>query len=47
MPRSKPGGRLFLVANRGLPYEKTLAGLFAAHGEFGRDAAYKLLWGRR
>ena len=43
----KPGGRLFMVANRGLPYEKTMEALFAAHGEFGRDEAYKLLWGRR
>lgn len=43
----KPGGRLLLVANRGLPYEKTLAGRFAASGEVARDDRYKVLWARR
>ncbi len=42
----KPGGRLFLVANRGLPYEKTLAGLFRQSGETARDSTYKVLWAR-
>ncbi|MEO9613746.1 MAG: class I SAM-dependent methyltransferase [Nitratireductor sp.] len=43
----KPGGRLFLVANRGLPYETDLATMFAASGETLRDARFKLLWARR
>lgn len=43
----KPGGRLFLVANRGLPYEADLNGLFAASGEMLRDDRFKLLWARR
>src|SRR5690606_8671028 len=33
----KPGGRLFLVANRGLPYEPAMEGSFARHGELARD----------
>jgi 16S rRNA (guanine1207-N2)-methyltransferase len=43
----KPGGRLFLVANRGLPYEAVLSKSFAAHGEIVRDGHYKVLWARR
>jgi len=43
----KPGGRLFLVANRGLPYEAVLKENFAAHGETCRDGTFKVLWGRR
>lgn len=43
----KPGGRLFLVANRGLPYEAVLAGNFAKSGEAARDTSYKVLWGMR
>ncbi|MFZ1681392.1 MAG: methyltransferase, partial [Rhizobiaceae bacterium] len=42
----RPGGRLYLVANRGLPYEKTLAGLFRQSGETARDSTYKVLWAR-
>lgn len=43
----KPGGRLFLVANRPLPYETTMDSAFARHGEICRDATFKVLWGRR
>lgn len=43
----KGGGRLFLVANRGLPYEAILARRFVRSGELGRDANYKILWGQR
>lgn len=43
----KPGGRLLMVANRGLPYEPTLASAFAATGETGRDDRFKVLWARR
>lgn len=43
----KPGGRLHLVANRGLPYEKVLEAGFAASGETCRDARFKVLWARR
>lgn len=43
----RPGGRLFLVANRGLPYEKTLAEGFRMHGEIARDGVYKVLWAQR
>lgn len=43
----KPGGRLFLVANRALPYEKALSEGFRARGEIVRDAAYKVLWAVR
>lgn len=40
----KPGGRLFLVANRPLPYEAVLQRHFARHGEVIRDQRFKLLW---
>jgi 16S rRNA (guanine1207-N2)-methyltransferase len=43
----KPGGRLLMVANRGLPYEPTLASTFAAAGETCRDDRFKVLWARR
>jgi 16S rRNA (guanine1207-N2)-methyltransferase len=43
----RSGGRLFLVANRGLPYEAVLAGRFPQSGELARDGNYKILWGRR
>ena len=43
----KPGGRLFLVANRPLPYEATMQTSFARHGEVCRDGTYKVLGGRR
>ncbi|TWG92383.1 16S rRNA (guanine1207-N2)-methyltransferase [Mesorhizobium sp. J18] len=41
------GGRLFLVANSGLPYEETLAASFSAYGETVRNAGFKILWGRK
>lgn len=40
----KGKGRLFLVANRGLPYERALAGAFAQSGELTRNEDYKILW---
>jgi 16S rRNA (guanine1207-N2)-methyltransferase len=43
----KPGGRLFLVANRQLPYEQVLADDFRHAGETVRDASYKVLWAVR
>lgn len=43
----KPRGRLFLVANRGLPYEKALAAGFASSEEIARDATYKVIAARR
>lgn len=43
----KPNGRLFMVANRGLPYEQALAAGFRQSGELARDAGFKVLWGRR
>lgn len=41
------GGRLLLVANRGLPYEPVLAGEFREHGETCRNARFKVLWARK
>lgn len=43
----KPGGRLMMVANRGLPYEAALQTSLKAHGEVCRDDKFKVLWGRR
>jgi 16S rRNA (guanine1207-N2)-methyltransferase len=43
----KQGGRLLMVANRGLPYEQTLSGLFRESGETCRNARFKVLWGRK
>ena len=43
----KPGGRLFLVANRPLPYEAALQRHFSRHGETCRDARFKVLWAVR
>lgn len=43
----KPGGRLFMVANRQLPYEPVLAGAFAGHAEIARDTAFKVFSARR
>jgi 16S rRNA (guanine1207-N2)-methyltransferase len=43
----KPGARLFMVANRGLPYEAVLKEHFAAHGETARDGTFKVLWARK
>lgn len=38
------GGRLYLVANRNLPYEAVLAAEFFKSGELARNAGYKVLW---
>ncbi|WP_421914582.1 class I SAM-dependent methyltransferase [Mesorhizobium sp.] len=43
----KPGGRLFMVANRQLPYEPVLAAAFSSHGEIARDGMFKVLSARR
>lgn len=43
----RAGGRLFLVANRHLPYEEVLAKVFSRSGEAARDGAFKVLWARR
>jgi 16S rRNA (guanine1207-N2)-methyltransferase len=43
----KPGGRLMMVANRGMPYEPVLATSFAATGETCRDDRFKVLWAKR
>jgi 16S rRNA (guanine1207-N2)-methyltransferase len=42
-----PGGRLFLVANRELPYEAALQAGFARHGETVRSGRFKVLWAVR
>ncbi|MBB3442439.1 class I SAM-dependent methyltransferase [Rhizobium sp. BK379] len=41
------GGRLMLVANRGLPYEPVLAEHFKDSGETCRNARFKVLWARK
>lgn len=38
------GGKLYLVANRNLPYEQTLKSQFFKSGEVARNASYKVLW---
>ncbi|TPM39091.1 class I SAM-dependent methyltransferase [Mesorhizobium sp. B2-3-4] len=43
----KPGGRLFMVANRQLPYEAVLSAAFASHAELGRDGMFKVFSARR
>lgn len=43
----KPGGRLFMVANRQLPYEPVLAAAFSSHAELARDGMFKVLSARR
>ncbi len=43
----KQGGRLMMVANRGLPYEPVMNELFREWGETCRNARFKVLWGRR
>ncbi len=43
----KHGGRLVLVANRGLPYEQVLAENFKESGETCRNARFKVLWAKR
>ena len=41
------GGRLFLVANRQLPYEKAIAEAFSEQGQLVEDGRFKVLFGRR
>ncbi|MBP2236000.1 16S rRNA (guanine1207-N2)-methyltransferase [Sinorhizobium kostiense] len=43
----KHGGRLMLVANRGLPYEQVLSETFQQSGETCRNARFKVLWAKR
>lgn len=43
----KPGGQLYMVANRQLPYERTLAQAFSSHTEIARDGLFKVLKARR
>ncbi|TPL05160.1 MULTISPECIES: class I SAM-dependent methyltransferase [unclassified Mesorhizobium] len=43
----KPGGRLFMVANRQLPYEQVLSTAFASHTEIARDGMFKVFSARR
>jgi 16S rRNA (guanine1207-N2)-methyltransferase len=43
----RAGGRLMLVANRGLPYEPVLAEHFKDSGETCRNARFKVLWARK
>lgn len=43
----KPGGRLFMVANRQLPYEPVLAAAFSSHAEIARDGMFKVFAARR
>jgi 16S rRNA (guanine1207-N2)-methyltransferase len=43
----KQGGRMMLVANRGLPYEPVLAEGFREYGETCRNAKFKVLWARK
>ncbi|WP_214471476.1 class I SAM-dependent methyltransferase [Mesorhizobium sp. dw_380] len=43
----KPGGRLFMVANRQLPYEPVLSAAFSSHAELARDGMFKVLSARR
>jgi 16S rRNA (guanine1207-N2)-methyltransferase len=43
----KPGGRLHMVANRQLPYERTLGEAFSSHAEIVRNGLFKVLSARR
>ncbi|WP_438750886.1 methyltransferase [Pararhizobium sp. O133] len=43
----KIGGRVMLVANRGLPYEPVMTDTFKEWGETCRNARFKVLWGKR
>ncbi|WP_027061022.1 class I SAM-dependent methyltransferase [Mesorhizobium loti] len=43
----KPGGKLFMVANRQLPYEPVLSAVFASHAELARDGMFKVFVARR
>jgi len=43
----KPGGRLFMVANRQLPYEKVLSAAFSSHAELASEGMFKVFAARR
>ena len=43
----KPGGRLFMVANRQLPYEQVLAATFSSHAQVASDGMFKVFSARR
>ncbi len=43
----RSGGRLMMVANRGMPYEPLLGELFRESGETCRNARFKVLWARK
>jgi 16S rRNA (guanine1207-N2)-methyltransferase len=43
----KPGGRLIMVANRQLPYERTLSQVFSTQQELARNNLFKVLSARR
>jgi len=43
----KIGGKLMLVANRGMPYEAVMGETFKEWGETCRNARFKVLWGKR
>ena len=43
----KPGGRLFMVANRGLPYDQTLKAGFSHVAEICREAAFRVVVAHR
>ena len=43
----KSRGSLYLVANKGLPYERELAGLFAEYRQAANDKAFNIFVARR
>jgi 16S rRNA (guanine1207-N2)-methyltransferase len=43
----RSGGRLMMVANRGLPYEPVLAEAFRENGETCRNSKFKVLWAKK
>lgn len=43
----KPGGRLYMVANRHLPYQPVLAGAFAWHEELAVEGGFRIWTARR
>jgi 16S rRNA (guanine1207-N2)-methyltransferase len=43
----KPGGRLLMVANRKLPYERVLTSAFSRHAEIAADGMFKVFSARR
>ncbi len=43
----RPGGRLFLVANRQLPYERVIAEKFSGFSEVAANATFKVIAARR